>query len=344
MSSPQPTAPYAALHADPKGAGDGRPTATRIIEDEDLVDALPGKVMLITGTTSGIGIDTVRALHLTGADIYMQARNLAKAEQTRSDILTTTTGKGKLEILLMDLTSLESVRQGVAQLLTKTKTLNILINNAGVRNTPEGRTVDGFETQFAVNHLAHFLLFELLRPTLLASSTPTFHSRVVNVTSGSHRGSQVNFENPNLDSIYAPRLAYSQSKTANILMANEIERRFGPRGLHGLSVHPGCIITGLQVHDLPTPEEKEKLLAANPVLAKVMKSTTQGAATQVWAAVAKVWEGKGGVYLEECRLGHQSEEPDLENGGVKAYCFDQDAQQKLWDLSCRMVGVDAADS
>ncbi|KAI1346383.1 putative short-chain dehydrogenase [Xylaria sp. FL0043] len=339
MSSSLSTNPYATAHADPKGPGDIRPTAYQVIHDEGLVNGMIGKVMLVTGSTSGIGVDTVRALHLTGADVYMQARDLAKAIALKDNILKTSEGKGKLDIVLMDLTSFKSIREGVRDFLDKTQKLNVLINNAGVRNTPEGRTEDGFETQFGVNHLAHFLLFQLLQPTLLASSTPSFNSRVVNVTSGSHRGSKIIFENPNLEGMYNPRLAYSQSKTANILMANQIERLYGPLGIHGLSVHPGCIITNLQKHDLPTPEERDKFLQGNPVLQKVLKSTAQGAATQVWAAVAKVWEGKGAVYLEDCRKGHETEEPDILNGGYKAFVFDKEAEEKLWDMSCRLVGI-----
>ncbi|KAI1428492.1 putative short-chain dehydrogenase [Xylaria sp. FL1777] len=339
MSSLDPTNPYAEVHADPQGEGDGRPTAIQIINDEGLINRLEGKIILVTGTTSGIGIETVRALHLTGADVYMQARDHAKAEKVRSEILATSEGKGKLEIVLMDLTSLESVRAGAKEFLAKSQKLNVLLNNAGIRNTPEDRTVDGFETQFAVNHLAHFLLFQLLRPTLLSSSTPSFNSRVINVTSGAHRGSAINLDNLNLEGIYTPRLGYQHSKTANILMTNRIESLYGPVGIHGLSVHPGCIITGLQRHEFHSEEERNAFLSSNPQLKKVLKTTAQGAATQVWAAVGKVWEGKGGVYLEECRKGHESEEPDLVNGGYKAYVFDDEAARKLWDISCKMVGV-----
>ncbi|KAI1295945.1 putative short-chain dehydrogenase [Xylaria venustula] len=339
MSSPVPTNPYPQAHVDPKGSGDLRPTASQIIHDEGLVNGMVGKVMLVTGSTSGIGVETVRALHLTGADVYMQARDPSKAKVVRDDILQTSEGKGKLDIVLMDLNSLKSVREGIQDFLSKTQKLNVLVNNAGVRNTPDTRTDDGFETQFGVNHLAHFLLFQLLRPILLASSTHSFNSRVVNVTSGAHRGSQIHFDNPNLDGIYAPRLAYSQSKTANILMANQIERLYGPLGVHGLSVHPGCIITNLQKQQFSTQEERDNFVRSNPVLQKVLKSTAQGAATQVWAAVAKVWEGRGAVYLEDCRIGHECEEPDMLTGGYKAFVFDQEAEEKLWDLSNQLVGT-----
>ncbi|KAI1124438.1 putative short-chain dehydrogenase [Nemania abortiva] len=346
MTSFSPTNPYAKSHVDPKGAGDLRPTSVQIIHDEGLVNNMAGKVMFVTGSTSGIGVDTVKALHLTGADIYMQARDLKKAEAVRDNILKTSEGRGKLEIVLMDLKSLKSVREGARSFLEKwvllftvASTFNYPLTNVGVRNTPGTQTEDGFETQFGVNHLAHFLLFQLLQPTLLASSTPSFNSRVINVTSGAHRGSKINFDNPNLEGIYNPRLAYSQSKTANILMANQIERLYGPLGVHGLSVHPGCIDTNLQKHDLRTQEERDNYIRGRPVLQKVLKSTAQGAATQVWAAVAKVWEGQGAVYLEECRKGHECEEPDMLNGGYKAYIFDKEAEEKSWEMSCQLVGA-----
>ncbi len=132
MPSPDPTNPYAEAHADPQGYGDTRPSAIQIVEDEGLVNAMAGKAMLVTGSTSGIGISTVQALHLTGADVYMQARDLKKAEAVRGEILDKSHGKGKLEIVLMDLDSLESVRDGVRELLAKTGQLNVLVNNAGM--------------------------------------------------------------------------------------------------------------------------------------------------------------------------------------------------------------------
>jgi NAD(P)-dependent dehydrogenase (short-subunit alcohol dehydrogenase family) len=217
----------------------------------------------------------------------------------------------------------------------------LITHHAGVRNTPESQTADGFETQFGVNHLAHFLLFQLLLPTLLSSSTPAFQSRVINVTSGAHARSSINFGNPNLNGIYDPRLAYSQSKTANILMANQIERLYGAKGVHGLSVHPGAILTNLQRYDYPSEEERRKRLESDPVLVKVLKSPEQGAATQVWAAVAPVWEGKGGKYLEDCREGFEADEPSLLKGGYKSFVFDEEAEERLWQVSCEMIGVES---
>ena len=142
----------------------------------------------------------------------------------------------------------------------------------------------------------------------------------------------MHFNNLSLKGVYDGRLAYAQSKTANILMANEIDRRYGAEGLHALSVHPGCIRTGLQRHN-PLPSQlSEELL-------QVEKSSAQGAATQVWAAVGKIWEGEGARYLEDMREGQPVEKPTITTGGYKTFIFDEGAMEKLWDVSCEMVGV-----
>ncbi|KAI9727407.1 MAG: hypothetical protein M1834_008413 [Cirrosporium novae-zelandiae] len=348
MSS-TPTNPYAAAHLSPNGEGDARPTALQIIHDENLVNKMQDKVMLVTGASSGIGAETARALHATGAHVFIQVRDVPKGEAVMRDILASSEGTGKLELIKMDLDSLASVRAGVEEFLKRASTLNVLVNNAGellvagcgyanlgVRNPPESRTQDGFETQFGVNHLSHFLLFQLLKPTLLASSTPEFASRVVNVSSGAHSKSAIHFENLNLEGIYTPALGYAQSKTANILMANEVERLYGSKGIHGLSVHPGGIRSGAQRHDDPAIIREQ---LQDQKLMKILKNTAQGAATTVWAAVGKVWEGKGGKYLENMREGVEVETADIYSGGYKSFAFDQEAQRKLWEVSCKLVGV-----
>ncbi|KAI1333553.1 putative short-chain dehydrogenase [Xylariaceae sp. FL0016] len=266
MTPGDPFNPYAEAHIDPKRTGDARPTAIQIIEDERLIGVMAGRVMLVT----------------------------------EMDILESSTGSGRLGIILMYLGSVSSVREGVKDFLTMADRLNVLVNNAGVRNTPEGRTTDGFETQFGINHPSHFLLLQ--HPLL-------------------------------------PLAPYAESKTANILMANQIERLHGASGIDGLSVHPGCIRTELQRYDMRSEQARDQYLKANPVLQKVLKDTMQGAATQVSAAVGKVWEDKGAVYLEDCRKGHENDEPDMLHGGYKSYVFVEEAQSKLRDLSCQLVDI-----
>ncbi|KIX05562.1 uncharacterized protein Z518_06434 [Rhinocladiella mackenziei CBS 650.93] len=276
---PDPFAPYLAQHANPSGPGDHRPTALQIIKDDD---AWLDKVALVTGGTSGIGIETVRALHATGANTFFTARDEKKADAVIKDVKSTSPGKGSVQVIKMSMDSLESVKAAAKKFLGESGgKLNILVNNAGIMATPESKTVDGFERQFGVNHLAHFALTGLLLPALISSSRPDFNSRVVSVSSSSHRYSGIHWDNVNLMGCYDPYVAYGQSKTANIWKANYIDRVYGPKGVHALSLHPGGIWTGLQQYARPEQLAQWK---ADPEVTGVMKSPEQGAATSIWAA------------------------------------------------------------
>jgi len=293
-------------------------------------------LVLITGCSSGIGIETARALKATGAHVFATARNPSKGEKALASDLE----PGKLDLMPLDLNSLASVRSFAKVFLEKTNNkLNILINNAGIMAVPEGKTEDGFELQFGTNHLAHFLLFQLLKPALLASASPDFQSRVVAVSSMGHRYSSINFDNIMLEGgAYDPNHAYGHSKTANIYFANEIERRYGPRGLHAYSLHPGGIWTGLQDH----LEDMQEMKTNPPeAIRKYMKSPAQGAATTVWAAVAKCWEGReGGKYLENCTvvpvLGDSFQLLDI---GAAPWAYNEENEKKLWKMSNKFVGL-----
>lgn len=180
---------YAAAHAKPEGPGDARPTGLQIIEDEGLAGKLHGKTIVITGVSAGLGVETARALAPTGASFYLLARNLDKAKTAVADFFE----PERMELVQMDHESLSSVREAAGTILAKTDRLSILINNAGIMATPDLEfTRDGHELQFGTNHLAHFLLFELLKPALLAGSTPELHSRVVNLSSASHMQGGIN--------------------------------------------------------------------------------------------------------------------------------------------------------
>lgn len=328
------TSRYQAAHKAPNGPGDARPTALDIVKDEGLEGKLGDKVALITGCSSGIGIETARAMAATGAKLFLGVRDTAKGQSALSDILK----PGHVELLKMDLNSLDSVRSAAEELKRQTKTLNILINNAGVMATPEGKTADGFETQFGTNHLAHFLLFQLVKPLLLASSTPQFNSRVVALASSGHRGGGVRFDDYGFEKEkYAPWAAYGQSKTANIYMANEIDRRYGPKGLHALSLHPGGIMTGLQIH---VSDETKKGWTENEEVGKFFKSPAQGAATTVYAALSKEWEGKGGKYLEDCGVAELAGANASMALGHAAHAYNEEGEKRLWADSCKFVGVE----
>ena len=328
---------YAEAHMSPAGPSDARPTALQIIKDEAVEGKLTGKVIVITGTSSGIGIETARALSLTGAKLLLTARDLNKARKALDGLLE----PGRIELVEMDNTSLASVRSAAASILEKSNNqVNILINNAGIMALPKlEHTKDGFEMQLGVNHLAHFLLFQLLKPALLASASPRFSSRVVNLSSSAHHVAGIrepgdyNFEKGE----YNDWVSYGQSKTANIYMANEIERRYGSRGLHATSVHPGAIGTPLmQYLDASLLE----FMAKDETMGKIMKSPEQGAATTVWAAIGKEWENKGGEYLADCwKTERGNDKHEIAGEGYAGHAYDAEKEARLWRDSCQMVGV-----
>jgi NAD(P)-dependent dehydrogenase (short-subunit alcohol dehydrogenase family) len=325
------TTQYESGHQSPKGPGDGRPTAHQIIENDQLQGKWSDKTILITGCSSGIGIETARALIETGATLYLTARDLNKAKSALGSILE----NDRAHLLELDLNSLASVRKCADTFLARSDSLNVLITNAGVMSTPEGRTVDGFETQFGTNHLAHFLLIQLLLPTLIKSASPEFQSRVVVLSSAAHRHGGINFSNLSFEGEYNPWTAYGQSKTANLYTASELDRRYGNQGVHAWSVHPGLIYTGLMKF---LGKEMLEQWGQNPDVTKINKNPEQGAATSVWAATAKVLEGQGGRYLEDCQISKPADaEATLSDPGYAAHAYDEKKEGLLWEKSLELV-------
>ncbi|KAF7550022.1 hypothetical protein G7Z17_g5994 [Cylindrodendrum hubeiense] len=261
----------------------------------------------------------------SGITLFVTARNLEKATNALGDIL----DNDQVHLLQLDLASLDSVRSFVEQFKSKSKSLNILIENAGIRHVPKGKTEDDFELHWGTNHLAHFLLFELLKPMLLESSTTKFQSRVVLVSSTAHRNAPMDFSDLNWEKRrYAPSIAYGQSKLANVYTASEIERRYGSQGLHAWSVHPGGIRTGLQkpsFHDALTV-----LKCGIMTTLKSMMSPEQGASTTVWAAISRDLEGQGGKYLERNRISQQVEKGfGLIDPGHAEWAYEEESAKRL---------------
>ncbi|PSK53857.1 hypothetical protein B9Z65_7663 [Elsinoe australis] len=331
--------PYADLHKDPQGEGDARPTAMKIIEDQGLINKWSDKVVLITGTNVGIGTETARALHATGAKVFVTARTKAKVEPVVTDILSTSPSKVPIEIIEMDLSSLSSIRKAASDFLSRTSQLNVLVNNAGIMACPQSKTSDGFELQLGTNHLGHFLFFQLLAPTLVQSSTPSFASRVINVSSSGHGMAAPDFDNLHFQkpNSYSPFAAYGASKTANIWFSNEIERRYAQEGLHSISLHPGVIFqTGLTRNLAPGAMDGLDVSKWE----KLIKSVQQGAATQVWAATAKELEGQGGFYVADCGVSKPIAEGEEVGGSTYApHAYNEEGERKLWEVSCEAVGV-----
>lgn len=219
-----------------------------------------------------------------------------------------------------------------------TKTMAKKSSKLGIMALPERKeTVDGFEQQFGVNYLAHYTLTALLLPALIRSSTPSFNSRVISVTSSGHGFSSVLFDDIYLRNNYNPWVAYGQSKTGNIWLANYINRVYGSRGVHATSAHPGVIETPLLQH---ISEDQIKAWGSNKTFKDSFKSPEQGAATTTWAAIAGVLEGRGGEYLVDCGLGKPADNAQLvEDEGYAPHAFDVEGENRLWELSSKLAGI-----
>ncbi|KAF4345882.1 hypothetical protein FBEOM_173 [Fusarium beomiforme] len=326
---------YAAVHVNPQGPGDARPTALQIIKDEGIEGKLQGQVFVITGTSSGLGVETARAIAATGATLYLTARDLNKAKSALEGIF----DPSRMELFQMDQESFSSVRAAAAAILAKTSKIHCLINNAGIMGIPDLRfTADGHELQFGTNHLSHFLFFMLLKPALLAGASSELPSRVVSLSSSGHNLHGLNdTDNYSFQrGSYDPKIAYAQSKTANIYMANEIERRYGAHHLHATSVHPGLIHTGLSRHMPPDA------FSGMDFVKPMMKSPQQGAATTVWAAVGEAWKHNGGKYLVDCDVAKPGtgEENKFVANTYASWAYDSEKAGRLWRDSLKLVGLE----
>jgi NAD(P)-dependent dehydrogenase (short-subunit alcohol dehydrogenase family) len=328
---------YALAHANPQGEGDARPTAIQIVRDDGLEGGLVGKVIVITGATSGIGIETARALSATGATLFLTVRDTAKAKITLASLLESS--PTSILLVEMDGASFASIRRAAAIILQNSNNqVNIVVNNAGVMGVQDLKlTTDGHEIHFATNHLGHFLLFQLLKPALLSSSTPEFHSRVVMVASSAHRACTLsksgnyNFQ----EGGYNHGIAYAKSKLANIYMANELDRRYGQAGLHATSLHPGAIDTSISRH---LGREFVDQIMSNEKVRKILKSPEQGAATTVFAAIGTAWEGRGGKYLEDCEEAKRGDDDNEVFGvGYVRQTYDPESERRLWEDSLEIV-------
>jgi NAD(P)-dependent dehydrogenase (short-subunit alcohol dehydrogenase family) len=306
---------------------------------------LTGTTAIVTGASTGIGVETARALAAAGAGVVLAARNAERTEEAAASIRDRVPS-AQLEVGPLDLTSLDSVRGFGAWYAESHDDLNLLVNNAGVMYTPFEHTADGFELQFGTNHLGHFLLTCLLVPALVAGSERpragyadgqratqfgAAPSRVVNVTSAGHMASDVIWDDPNFERHpYDKFVAYGQSKTANILFAVELERRLGARGVHAYAVHPGRIATELgrymTADDLAALRERAARGPSGGMPPR--KTLEQGAATTVWAAVALELVDQGGTYLADCQVTDQH----------APWALDPDGASRLWTLSEGLVG------
>jgi NAD(P)-dependent dehydrogenase (short-subunit alcohol dehydrogenase family) len=290
---------------------------------------LDGKHAFVTGATGGLGIETARALAAVGASVTIAGRSAEKLDAA----LATLRGQvpdATFDGQAVDLASLSSIADASKAFVGRGQTIDLLINNAGVMMCPEGQTADGFETQFGTNHLGHFALTAQLMPALSAGA------RVVTLSSGAHLRGSVDLDDLNWQTReYDPNLAYSQSKTANIWFASELQRRQGDR-LLSLSVHPGVIQTDLARH---LPEAILEVMRSSFESAGIVQKTVpQGAATSVWAATATELADHGGAYLLDCQLAQPTSE-DNPRSGHAPWAYDRAGAEALWARTEELTGV-----
>lgn len=301
---------------------------------------LKGKRFLITGASSGIGLETARSLVAHGASVVGAVRDLAKAEPATASVRDAASqGGGCLELINLDLASLQSVRACADKLLADGRPFDAVIANAGIMATPFSRTIDGFEVQFGTNHLGHFALINQIEP-LLADN-----GRLVVLSSLAHRGADIDLDDPNFEQqVYDPGVAYSRSKTANSLFAVEFDRRHRDRGIRAASVMPGNSLTDLPRHF--SPEDLQGLLktvdAARTEAGlppKELKEIPQAAATSVWAAVVANKDEIGGHYLEDCAIAPINDTPNPFADGVRSYALDANKAKQLWAKSEELISA-----
>jgi NAD(P)-dependent dehydrogenase (short-subunit alcohol dehydrogenase family) len=300
-------------------------TAAEVIAGIDLT----GKRAIVTGGSSGIGVETARALASAGADVTLAVRDAAAGARTAAAIVAGTDGR-PVGVARLDLADPTSVATFVADW---SGPLHLLINNAGVMALPDLQlTPQGWELQFATNHLGHFALALGLHDALAGASGG---ARIVSLSSRGHLRSPVVFEDLSFSSRpYDPWLAYGQSKTANVLFAVEAARRWAGDGITANAVHPGAIAdTNLSRH--MAPEVLEQLRTSGIYSYKTIE---QGAATSVLVATSPQLEGIGGRYFEDCNEAVVLDPPPPDApGGVAAYAVDPGNAERLWEVSVALL-------
>ncbi|MFB9275867.1 SDR family NAD(P)-dependent oxidoreductase [Cohnella cellulosilytica] len=317
----------------PSGYGP-RTTAQDIVAGIDL----RGKIAIVTGGYSGLGLEVSRILAQAGAHIVLPARSPGKAAAAAAAV-------PGAELAEMDLADPASIDRFAAGFEATGRPLHLLIQCAGIMALPELRRDErGYELQLATNHLGHFQLAARLWPALRRAGS----ARVVSVSSGAHRFSAIRFEDPNyLHRPYAKWEAYGQSKTANALFALALDRKGAPYGVRAFSAHPGSVVTDLSRH--LSDDEMKAMGALDDQGRRTYSETTEerktvpeGAATIVWCAVGRQLDGQGGVYCRNADIAEPVPSEQLAApgaNGVWPWAMDEDAAERLWTLSERLTEV-----
>ncbi|KNX37539.1 SDR family NAD(P)-dependent oxidoreductase [Luteipulveratus halotolerans] len=309
----------------PIGSGFTRDsTAREVLDGIDLT----GRLAVVTGGYSGLGLETTRALVGAGAEVLVPARRVGAAQEALA-------GLDGVAIGELDLGDQDSITRYADDVLASGRHVDLLLNSAGIMACPETRVGPGWEAQLGTNHLGHYALTQRLWPALRGGA------RVVSVSSAGHRRSGIRWEDPHFERGYDKWAAYGQAKTANALFALHLDRLGAEHDVRAFSLHPGGIMTPLQRH---VPREEQVALGwvdeeGRPANAG-FKTPEQGAATQVWAATSPQLDGMGGVYLEDVEVARVVPS-DADGPGVREHAADPDQAARLWAWSAEQTGLDA---
>ncbi len=306
-------------------------TADEVLQGVDLT----GVRAIVTGASSGIGVETARALTAAGAEVTLAVRNTT-AGHAVADAIERSTGANRPRALSLDLADRITVTRFVE---AWDGPLHLLVNNAGLVTGGLERTREGWELQFATNHLGHFALATGLHDALALGASERDGARIVSVSSTAHMRSGIDFDDIHFERrSYDPQIAYAQSKTANSLFAVEATRLWAADGIVANAVNPGGVATGLQRNF--TTQQKESLDAAEAAGVFSYKTVEQGAATSIVAAVAPEFARTGGHYLDDAREAYtvpNDAELAQHPHGVKEWALDPAAAERLWAISADLI-------
>ncbi|MBB6191724.1 NAD(P)-dependent dehydrogenase (short-subunit alcohol dehydrogenase family) [Sphingobium wenxiniae] len=288
---------------------------------------LSGKVVVITGATAGLGEESARVMAGAGAHVVITGRSQEKLAAV-VERLRANSPDARVDTVMLELAEPESVRAAARRILEIAPRIDILINNAGVMAPPLERNSLGWESQFAGNHMGHFILTGILLPAIVAAAP----SRIVNLSSSGHQIAPVNFDDPHFEhQDYDAFIAYGQSKSANILFTVALADKLKDRGVTVNAVMPGVVKTPLFRHIGGTGT-----IGSSGMF---VKEIPQGAATQVWAAVSPDLEGVTGRYLEDCGFAPVNDDPaSVATFGYRSAAMDKAAAARLWSLSEELAG------
>ena len=312
---------------------DGSSTAEEVIAGVDL----HGLRAVVTGASSGIGAETARVLATAGADVTLAVRDTTAGARV-ADRIAASAGEPLVAVAAIDLADPGSVARFARDW---DGPLHLLVNNAGLVTGGLERTKERWELQFATNHLGHFALAWALHDALAQGAQDRGTARIVSLSSTAHMRAPVDFDDIHFEHrAYDPQTAYAQSKTANSLFAVEATRRWGAEGIMANAVNPGGVKTGLQRNF--TQRQRESLDTAEAAGVFTYKTTGQGAATTLVAAVAPEFERTGGHYLDDCREAYTvPNDADLSAHphGVKEWTLDPDNARELWTVSLKTLNL-----